>query len=269
MRGNRRGLSLRVMNDGSIPAHAGEPPLFLLNTIHIWVYPRACGGTASGAREAATIRGLSPRMRGNRVLLVVRVLDDGSIPAHAGEPSGGMAAVGSTGVYPRACGGTLPSHPSTLLHTGLSPRMRGNQDQNLETRPYPGSIPAHAGEPRSPRRRRRFPRVYPRAGGGTSRVTSGAGHASGLSPRMRGNRVGQGAARVVLGSIPAHAGEPYDNSDCYPAKWVYPRACGGTPATDRSVTLETGLSPRMRGNRQSPMVARTLQGSIPAHAGEP
>ena len=50
------------------------------------VYPRACGGTAAMVIDDQSFSGLSPRVRGNRLLVgIVRRLM-GSIPARAGEP---------------------------------------------------------------------------------------------------------------------------------------------------------------------------------------
>ena len=52
----------------------------------IAVYPRVCGGTASPLRVSASIKGLSPRVRGNRIGSLAEANGDGSIPACAGEP---------------------------------------------------------------------------------------------------------------------------------------------------------------------------------------
>ena len=49
---------------------------------------------------------------------------------------------------------------------------------------------------------------------------------------------------------------------------VYPRVCGGNPATDTTERDAMGLSPRVRGKLASGMVAVPGQRSIPACAGE-
>ncbi len=93
--------------------------------------------------------------------------------------------------------------------------------------------------------------------------------ASGLSPRLRGNRRVRGELIPDNGSIPAPAGEP---SPVLQRLWdsgVYPRACGGTADRAASRSLFAGLSPRLRGNRKSPRCRGALSGSIPAPAGEP
>ncbi len=94
------------------------------------------------------------------------------------------------------------------------------------------------------------------------------GH-NGLSPRLRGNPHHALRPRGPLGSIPAPAGEPRRCGPCAGWRRVYPRACGGTAdccAPGRSVT---GLSPRLRGNRQGSPLSVSCRGSIPAPAGEP
>ena len=50
---------------------------------------------------------------------------------------------------------------------------------------------------------------------------------------------------------------------------AYPRVCGGTVGKTHYVDIDTGLSPRMRGNRTATLVFPLLTGPIPAYAGEP
>ena len=90
------------------------------------VYPRVYGGTANATRHGWPIRGLSPRVRGNRVVRVEAKEVDGSIPACAGEPSAATWTAGMRTVYPRVCGGTISSSMMVGTILGLSPRMRGN-----------------------------------------------------------------------------------------------------------------------------------------------
>ena len=112
---------------------------------------------------------------------------------------------------------------------------------------------------------------------------------SGLSPRVRGNRVQALRQAGEGGSIPARAGEPCGqhyacgDGEVYPARageplhhspnrfrtTVYPRACGGTVGIVHSFNGWTGLSPRVRGNLFLASEQLTPKGSIPARAGEP
>ena len=189
MRGNPNSTSKSTPVMGSIPAHAGEPRGFERLCGHARVYPRACGGTGDRPRAVVVFWGLSPRMRGNRLRGGGEIDVVGSIPAHAGEPCLNASSWSRRGVYPRACGGTVPAPPAGRRHPGLSPRMRGNP-LRVEVGLAPiGSIPAHAGEPIPPLTSNSLSRVYPRACGGTPVAYTLTSQASGLSPRMRGNRV--------------------------------------------------------------------------------
>ncbi len=91
----------------------------------------------------------------------------------------------------------------------------------------------------------------------------------GLSPRLRGNLRAGRLPQPRDRSIPAPAGEPVDKLTLYDIWWVYPRACGGTPARTLPLQRREGLSPRLRGNRQARGARGKPSGSIPAPAGEP
>ena len=91
----------------------------------------------------------------------------------------------------------------------------------------------------------------------------------GLSPPTRGSPLRHIDQPVYLGSIPAHAGEP-----CTVRWWtrvtrVYPRPRGGAAKSDGHCPSLFGLSPPTRGSRIRRFRQRHLDGSIPAHAGEP
>ena len=92
---------------------------------------------------------------------------------------------------------------------------------------------------------------------------------AGLSPRTRGNRPLEGCFQVVVGSIPANAGEPIRSTSSTPQNRVYPRERGGTILLGHLIGPESGLSPRTRGNPRSPAASRSSTRSIPANAGEP
>ena len=193
---------------------------------------------------------------------------------------------------------------------GLSPRVRGNPGGIVRHAVGHGSIPACAGEPaarpRRPRRTKVYPRVcggtcgrprrprrtkvYPRVCGGTQALLIFVVPATGLSPRVRGNRIPAAAVvdvirsipacagepahvllvrRSLLGSIPACAGEPPSVRGGIVDVWVYPRVCGGTAQCARRHRRRMGLSPRVRGNLAFFRGRQCCHGSIPACAGEP
>ena len=233
------------------------------------VYPRVCGGTGHDGMGGARQGGLSPRVRGNREDITLAEVLWGSIPACAGEPTRRAPAFPSRRVYPRVCGGTLfaflPSHSAT----GLSPRVRGNPRRIVSPRHSAGSIPACAGEPSSDTANVTIQGVYPRVCGGTVDSEIAAEVEPGLSPRVRGNRTRSPTTYAVPGSIPACAGEPSRNGLLNPCLRVYPRVCGGTWHWRVGYPGNTGLSPRVRGNRDQLLIRESRRGSIPACAGEP
>ena len=193
--------------------------------------------------------GLSPRVRGNRISLVVPRDGPGSIPACAGEPSWYPSRPRPQRVYPRVCGGTVWPRLRDRTPRGLSPRVRGNHGHRLARAGGGGSIPACAGEPARPGTQFRTFRVYPRVCGGTRPSGFVLAGSTGLSPRVRGNRYIVARSCFPNGSIPACAGEPVRVSVPRCRVRVYPRVCGGT---HESVTGEPNK-----------------YGSIPACAGEP
>ncbi len=168
VRGNHHVPHAELRRDRPIPACAGEPPVQAPLHIVGRVYPRVCGGTRHFNLCVPAHYGLSPRVRGNRHWEIPGHTSAGSIPACAGEPCPTWPGPGTSGVYPRVCGGTDQVTQSGASGLGLSPRVRGNRSCASQTRYWAGSIPACAGEPR-----RRVPAipnaaVYPRVCGGTA-----------------------------------------------------------------------------------------------------
>ena len=172
-------------------------------------------------------------------------------------------------VYPRACGGTGSGVCNLAMAGGLSPRVRGNLAGHGLAVNRHRSIPARAGEPAPAAPAARPGTVYPRACGGTYYARVEHHTDIGLSPRVRGNRSLRCPRYPRAGSIPARAGEPIDVSPPIIVIPVYPRACGGTYYARVEHHTDTGLSPRVRGNRWIAAVGSLPFGSIPARAGEP
>ena len=105
--------------------------------------------------------------------------------------------------------------------------------------------------------------------GGTPTRGGGIGRARGLSPRVRGNLLLQGMNVPRAGTIPACAGEPHRRDRAHPCLEDYPRVCGGTGRAVRTAVYPSGLSPRVRGNRDRGAPSGSGRGTIPACAGEP
>ena len=228
-----------------------------------------CGGTRDRFDVRRQANGLSPRVRGNQHAARAPLPRGRSIPACAGEPTTSASRAASTRVYPRVCGGTYPDLLRAMKTQGLSPRVRGNLYKSHHRAMYQRSIPACAGEPSHTFRLPAASTVYPRVCGGTYRFPASSNSRTGLSPRVRGNRLRCRSARQTAGSIPACAGEPTSPRSRKCSRTVYPRVCGGTPDDQPERGRVRGLSPRVRGN-PLPLPNPCLPGgSIPACAGEP
>ena len=150
-RGNPKLQQLVEQLRRSIPAHAGEPKRCSCSHTAIAVYPRPRGGTQASSRLSLSPRGLSPPTRGNQVRIAKRNRRPGSIPAHAGEPPARSIMYRVGAVYPRPRGGTCSRRRPQTRYRGLSPPTRGNLPYSLGCFLAERSIPAHAGEPGSPR----------------------------------------------------------------------------------------------------------------------
>ena len=149
VRGNRSEVFAGTGAGGSIPACAGEPNAIPSCGHPIPVYPRVCGGTLIRRQVRDEVGGLSPRVRGNRMVCYNPSVGSRSIPACAGEPPTAQNRGQAVTVYPRVCGGTNAGSGLAWNEEGLSPRVRGNRwrEESFET--IRGSIPACAGEPRA------------------------------------------------------------------------------------------------------------------------
>ena len=258
-----------MLDGGSIPAHAGEPPRPIPPARARRVYPRPRGGTSAFHDSTPVTVGLSPPTRGNRRREGFGRMLHGSIPAHAGEPRELGDMPRQLGVYPRPRGGTRRVRVRPRAVAGLSPPTRGNQRIVAMACVSARSIPAHAGEPRRCVGHLHRARVYPRPRGGTGFALSPPNNLTGLSPPTRGNLLWQRLRADAGGSIPAHAGEPLGPGIPMPGGPVYPRPRGGTSESIPLFPCLRGLSPPTRGNPQVFSATTLYGGSIPAHAGEP
>ncbi len=105
-RGNHAQHLLERVDHRSIPACTGEPSASPSMYCLYSVYPRVHGGTELLAPCVRNGKGLSPRARGNRDVLKLRVWRVGSIPACTGEPRTRLRLGSRCRVYPRVHGGT-------------------------------------------------------------------------------------------------------------------------------------------------------------------
>ena len=161
------------------------------------------------------------------------------------------------------------SAPASTVVEGLSPRVRGSLDSNGHRKARNGSIPACAGKPRCMLLIRGSARVYPRVCGEATIVSGTGATGKGLSPRVRGSHEATDEDNEYHGSIPACAGKPLDLLVRFDNDRVYPRVCGEAKQPLQGQMILAGLSPRVRGSRESFACRPPTIGSIPACAGKP
>ena len=268
-RGNLCPLSRPQRHRGSIPARAGQPGGCFPPCRPRRVYPRTRGATDGTIKWLCLVCGLSPHARGNQCVAVECAAGVGSIPARAGQPLSDVVFHCGPEVYPRTRGATAGCSCRNSSTTGLSPHARGNRRGCGLCGGRLGSIPARAGQPRSPARRHGRDSVYPRTRGATMWHLAHPDENIGLSPHARGNPLRLWRSNSCLWSIPARAGQPGAYEGPGRKGGVYPRTRGATTlSADASSTLK-GLSPHARGNPTPQRAYLTLIGSIPARAGQP
>ena len=268
-RGNRRDVGDQPVEEGPIPAHAGQPRRDPVRRHRARAYPRSRGATATFQALGGPDWGLSPLTRGNLRGRLGRCCVWGPIPAHAGQPCEHLADAVLGRAYPRSRGATevLTKMPQSV--EGLSPLTRGNQGRARRLQWRGGPIPAHAGQPGKPAPGAHPPRAYPRSRGATCPVVCFHSRNEGLSPLTRGNRGLHPLGCRGVGPIPAHAGQPAVAGRDDPHRRAYPRSRGATAGLGPRRPGRRGLSPLTRGNRDLSSPRRVRLGPIPAHAGQP
>ncbi|CAO3416165.1 hypothetical protein [Azospirillum endophyticum] len=227
-----------------------------------------CGATGGRPGTVAHGKDLSPHVRGNRRLCLGLCRPAGSIPACAGQSSSRYRRRSLYRVYPRMCGAIAGATRHAVAQWGLSPHVRGNPQQRGRVVLRQGSIPACAGQSGASPRFCSRPGVYPRMCGAIGGAGSGVRASEGLSPHVRGNLHQDGENLLLLGSIPACAGQSTSPAKPTCAPRVYPRMCGAIIDGRRIVVPDMGLSPHVRGNPLTKAEMDAIRWSIPACAGQ-
>ena len=150
---------------------------------------------------------------------------------------------------------------------GSSPRMRGTRAVEYDDCADLGIIPAYAGNTALAIFLRPSIVDHPRVCGEHRSCARAAASTAGSSPRMRGTPRVRILSSMMVGIIPAYAG----NTDAArPRRWPtgdHPRVCGEHRPFVAIRLIQTGSSPRMRGTHQVSSRRVAIMGIIPAYAG--
>ena len=209
-----------------IPAYAGNTAFLLRTTGREGDHPRVCGEHATGASMQVNCTGSSPRMRGTLSGLPTGNVDDGIIPAYAGNTHSGRHQWNRFGDHPRVCGEHVTAEVNHYLNQGSSPRMRGTRGGAAEPSRPVGIIPAYAGNTDPNMVKNGELRDHPRVCGEHGVVSSHSMHSRGSSPRMRGTLPSAWRATVCRGIIPAYAGNTSFSEFYNTVDRDHPRVCG-------------------------------------------
>ena len=251
-----------------IPARAGKTRCTHARVPPLRAHPRACGENAGGAHPRLGPGGSSPRVRGKLRPGAHRLRALGLIPARAGKTRCHRGCHLLLRAHPRACGENVVCSTTSFTFPGSSPRVRGKRTPRPSAPKPVGLIPARAGKTHLLLRFLWCLWAHPRACGENARTHTGADHAPGSSPRVRGKRADRCAGLARLGLIPARAGKTHEHGVAVVDDGAHPRACGENDAAPVRVRAMFGSSPRVRGKRPRRRARAQEDRLIPARAGK-
>ena len=150
---------------------------------------------------------------------------------------------------------------------GSSPRVRGTHFNRAREGRVFGIIPACAGNTGACPSRRCAPGDHPRVCGEHPEKVQAVEADAGSSPRVRGTRQRLLVGAVLVGIIPACAGNTNSSRHRASRTRDHPRVCGEHPSLSYEDAMSLGSSPRVRGTRLVADGESVRQGIIPACAG--
>ena len=230
-------------------------------------HPRSRGEHFSDEFERMRQKGSSPLARGTlQSFAHVRNLA-GLIPAHAGNTGRLQKAVASRWAHPRSRGEHFAAFTATTQPPGSSPLARGTRLDDIVIFECGGLIPARAGN--TPSRGGEYPTswAHPRSRREHSKVPMVSPTLLGSSPLARGTRVIPESIGLVVGLIPARAGNT-ESLSSFSTRWgAHPRSRGEHGWYALRYRALRGSSPLARGTQTRATLSKARAGLIPARAG--
>ena len=219
------------------------------------------------AKDQAAALGSSPHVRGTRACHMLEHEPAGIIPACAGNTRVPDVVQVEDGDHPRMCGEHMPALSSALAKPGSSPHVRGTPLAESAGLEVGGIIPACAGNTQAGDDRLQGGEDHPRMCGEHLRAHCSWLLPKGSSPHVRGTLFPDVGNILVMGIIPACAG----NTDCRSRSTCYirdhPRMCGEHQAGFTIGQNRLGSSPHVRGTLISRWATTPYTRIIPACAG--
>ena len=150
--------------------------------------------------------------------------------------------------HPRRCGEHLRHDLDYGDTTGSSPQVRGTLLETGTQILPSGLIPAGAGNISAADTRGSARRAHPRRCGEHWARTSRTGGTGGSSPQVRGTCTTEPESGLLLGLIPAGAGNMSPPGDSSPCTEAHPRRCGEHSDLQQHAVRSNGLIPAGAGN---------------------
>ena len=232
-------------------------------------YPHVCGATYVIAKNVVGRHGLSPRVWGNLRYHPQQPSGLRPIPTCVGQPVEEDLLLLSVGAYPHVCGATLVCRFWTRCGRGLSPRVWGNLPLMLLAFIAAGPIPTCVGQPYADGREWHCPPAYPHVCGATDETETKRITPVGLSPRVWGNLGHALESHDKDRPIPTCVGQPAENCHFRHSPRAYPHVCGATNLSSNPTLNDSGLSPRVWGNRATRPQEGKRARPIPTCVGQP
>ena len=153
------------------------------------------------------------------------------------------------------------------LMPGSSPLARGTPGTYTRGECGAGLIPARAGNTPSRSTQPSWPGAHPRSRGEHSPGISGIMPRPGSSPLARGTHITGLFASCALGLIPARAGNTAMMLSPCLICWAHPRSRGEHVRYEMLKVQQPGSSPLARGTQSFIRTRQSIEGLIPARAG--
>ena len=192
-------------------------------------HPRMRGEHVKHLIKDGSVWGSSPHARGTHAKHADILLDEGIIPACAGNTVSVSEYLAQAGDHPRMRGEHAASELTNSQSKGSSPHARGTPDQHARGRGRQGIIPACAGNTKVLFRPSKDFWDHPRMRGEHRTLPSCRIEGTGSSPHARGTHAILSGGIVAFGIIPA---------------------CAGNTGSSRLIGVLVRDHPRMRGEHE-------------------
>ena len=169
--------------------------------------------------------------------------------------------------HPRSRGEHLTSIVTRPRRRGSSPLARGTRPSTSTPQNPTGLIPARAGNTMERGHVHPEHGAHPRSRGEHAATLFSVGSRSGSSPLARGTPGVDAACLVIVGLIPARAGNTFTTTAAVSTHWAHPRSRGEHWSRIYVTTRSAGSSPLARGTPRGFSQTKNIDGLIPARAG--